>query len=187
MHKRPFVAHAKALNNYLGFTSKSTNKSTPSKATNGRSPKTTPQPALAALTGLVLIFTITAIIHLLGDYSMLGTGPCIAYPPSGNSPDPSSPTSIIPFGAFLFFASQIPGLIFEKTIIALPQRFHVIDENLDANARKQWKVVGYIWVYGWCALTLPLWIGPHIRYGCWEKTLEIYGPLMMGWKGFTAQ
>ena len=60
----------------------------------------------------------------------------------------------------IFFMVQVPGLLFEQFVIRLAGR---------AGVRSAWwtYAIGYIWVYSWCALTMPYWIGPHLAKGYW--------------------
>ena len=63
-------------------------------------------------------------------------------------------------GAMPFFLLQVPGVLLEQFVMGLMKRMGV-------QARWWTYAVGYIWVYTWCALTMPYWTDPHIRSGYW--------------------
>jgi len=120
-YKRVFVIYAKFINSLLGL----------KKGT-----------AAANAVGLVIIFFLSAVMHVFGDYAMFGDVKL-----SG--------------GSMIFFMLQVPALLIEQLVIKFAQK---------AGIRKAtwWMyVLGYVWVYSWCAFSMPYWIGPHLAKGYW--------------------
>jgi len=109
-----------------------------------------------SIVGLLVIFFMTGAMHAVGDYKMLDN-----WRLSG--------------GALIFFVLQVPGLLFEQAVVTLGRR---------AGIKANWitYTLGYIWVYLWCAVSLPFWSDPHMRLGCWDASDEKYGPLMTAWR-----
>lgn len=109
----------------------------------------------ASFTGLLVIFFLSAVMHTFGDAAMF---------------DDWSQAG----GSIIFFMLQVPGLLFEQAILGLAKR-------LGVQKPRWWAyVIGYIWVYTWCALTMPYWSDPHIRSGRWGASPAygwILGPL----------
>ena len=113
---------------------------------------------LGGLLGLVVIFALSSLVHAAGDYVMIGD---------------LSNTS----GVFAFFMVQVPALLLEQLLVAIARQLGV--------KRANWftYLIGYVWVYSWCAISLPYWVDMHIHRGFWDSPMERYGPFMMLWRG----
>ncbi len=86
-------------------------------------------------------FAISAMIHVAGDYSLLGNWS------QG--------------GAFRFFMLQAVGITIESTIIDIAKWL---------NIRGSWRIVGYVWVILWFTYTVPDWMDPLHRAGLASET-----------------
>jgi len=79
-------------------------------------------------------------------------------------------------GTLAFFMMQVPAVLLEKMLIYVARQLGIRKANWVTY------LVGYVWVYSWCAISLPYWIDMHIQRGYWDTPLERYGPLMMAWR-----
>ncbi|KAF9009210.1 hypothetical protein BDZ89DRAFT_964935 [Hymenopellis radicata] len=67
-------------------------------------------------------------------------------------------------GALKFFLAQALGITCEMVIVNASQR-------LGFGENAVWRMMGYIWVQFWFAMTLPIYIDPQIRAGVQQSTV----------------
>ncbi|KAF9467766.1 membrane bound O-acyl transferase family-domain-containing protein [Collybia nuda] len=92
----------------------------------------------SAYVQLYTAFFLSAIIHSLGDYTLLR---------NWNG------------GAFKFFLWQAVAITFEDGVIALGR-----NAGLKGSA-PVWRVLGYVWVWTWFAVCFPTWQDPLMSAG----------------------
>jgi len=110
-----------------------------------------------ALSGLTMVFGLSALMHLVSEYSLMNDWSVAA-------------------GPFRFFLLQIPALILEKCVVALAHRLKL--------RLPSWLnyAIGYTWVWLWCVAVLPMWVDPQVRLGYWG-TGPKYSIFLWMWKG----
>ncbi|KAK2461015.1 hypothetical protein APHAL10511_006956 [Amanita phalloides] len=93
----------------------------------------------AYMVQLYTTFAITAVIHVAGEYSLLGY---LTYR-----------------HALLFFLLQPVAITFETLVIGVIGKLSI---------RGPWRLIGHIWVLMWFVYTVPNWIDPLLQRGLAE-------------------